>query len=332
MAKRTKKTQTEAAAIVADVEAHALPTEPFSMPAPEADPDYNPETDPLLQPDADEPTPEEIAAVLETIDTTMEHAASAGVVDHETQISSWTPPAEAEEIREELELEAIVDAELNPEPFVVSTEVTGEQTLETVLKTVDEPLVEAEVFRIARAIDQRAAFEADKNAENDNIHKTLKKIRSQLVTKRAARLFLACNVDPAFINRMKNSGSEYNVYAIGKLADVVYGVTDGVVSNAINLACMKSLFAFKRAGLSFSMEAAKGAASKNYAARLDAAVRKHLISHTVAPGTAPTQASSTMQALGTLGIVRATGGKNPTYEILDTPLARKLEEMFAKAA
>jgi hypothetical protein len=66
---------------------------------------------------------------------------------------------------------------------------------------------------------------------------------------------------------------------------------------------------------------------------VDAKVRHHLISHTVAPVTAPTQASSTMlQALATLGMVKATGGgKNPTYEILDTPLTAKLEGMLAAA-
>jgi ABC-type microcin C transport system duplicated ATPase subunit YejF len=56
----------------------------------------------------------------------------------------------------------------------------------------------------------------------------------------------------------------------------------------------------------------------------------HLVRHTVSASTAPTQASSTMQALETLGVVKRSGsGKNPVFEVVDGPLTRKIEELLA---
>ena len=279
------------------------------------------------------PTADEIAAVLETIDPAAETSVTAGVVDHESQAGSWISEETAAEIQlDEVVAELTETAERCEEtiPFPESDEAQA-PTLAQKLASVPDEDVDRGVFKIAASVDDRAAFETEIES-GPNIHSTLKKIRTQLVTKRAARLMLAINVDANFLNRTVHTGARYNVYAAGKLGDIVYGVTDGVVANAINVACMKSLFAFNKAGVPFTMECAKGAASKNYARGLDPSVRKHLISHTVAPGTAPTQASSTMQALVTLGVVKTNGaGKNPTYTVLDTPIAHKLEGMLAAA-
>ncbi len=59
---------------------------------------------------------------------------------------------------------------------------------------------------------------------------------------------LAAQVDPAFINRTLHDGSRYNVYAVDKVADAVKGIADGVISNAINRACMVSLFQCAKPG------------------------------------------------------------------------------------
>jgi hypothetical protein len=209
-------------------------------------------------------------------------------------------------------------------------ESPAELTFQELCAAVSDEDADNMVCTIAAAVDQRAGFEAQKNPDNENIQRTLKKVRSQLVTKRAARVFLVTNVSPDFINREENTGSRYNVYALGKLADVIYGVTDGTISNAINQACMRSLFRFKNAGLDFSMEVAKAAASDKV--RIEPALRKHLVSHTVSASTAPTQASSTMQALETLGVVFATGSKkNPVFHVTDAPIARFLEDKLLAA-
>jgi len=269
------------------------------------------------------------AEVLASIDPAAETAVTAGVIDHDTQLSSW----KSEDQAAAEQLEAVVAELEEPPADVPATKEDEAPTLAQLIARIDEEAAKLRVVQIADAVDRRSAFEIDKNGDNDNIHRTLKKVRTQLVTLRAAKLFEAIHVPTGFINRSVHEGSQYNVYAMGKLADIVFGVTDGVVANAINVACMKSLFAFNKAGVPFTMETAKAAASKNYARTLDASVRKHLISHTVAPGTAPTQASSTMQALVTLGVVTTNGsGKNPTYFLqTEAPITKKLEMMLAAA-
>lgn len=277
-----------------------------------------------------EPSQEEIAAALAEINPEMETATHAGIVDHESQLSSWAPAETIADAIEARELEEAV------------AEATGEFTLpalDTLRAQIPAAAVEHMVWSVANALDQREAFEidaaeAERNDVNPNILRTIKKVRAQMVTKRAASLLCAINVTPEFINREINTGFRYNVYALGKLGDVVYGVTDGQVANAINLACMKTLFSFRRAGIQFDMEVAKGCCSKQYAVKkLSAAVRQHIISHTVSESTAPTQASSTMQALVTLGVVaRSENGKNPSWTLTDAPITQKLAEMFDLAA
>lgn len=279
-----------------------------------------------------------VKEVLASIDQDMETAITAGVVDHETQASSWI----SEEVAAGVQLEQVVQQlealeELPAAEDIAGAEIIRTSTLGELLQLQNDQAVEATVVEIAGQIDDRSGFEAHtasmEGKDDANIQRTLKKVRTQMVTKRAARLLLAVNVTPGFINRQVHTGSAYNVYALGKLGDLIYGVTDGVVANAINQACMRSLFAFKAAGVPFTMECAKASASKQYAKKIDAAVRKHLVSHTVSTTTAPTQASSTMQALCTLGVCKTNGvGKNPTYTVQDTPLAHKLEAMMSLAA
>jgi hypothetical protein len=289
------------------------------------------ETPEVETPASELPSDAEIAAALAEIEPAMETAPVAGVVDHESQYGSWTPVAEAEEAIAERELEEALAMEAGEAP---------EATLDHLRAQVQQREAEIMVWSVRDNLDQREAFEerqAELEAEangkepNANIFRTLKKVRTQMVTMRAAKLLCAIHVDPAFINRTVNTGSRYNVYALGKLSDVIYGVTDGALQNAINLACLRSLFAFERAGEAFTMEAAKGACSKQYALKkLTASVRRHLASHTVSESTAPTQASSTMQALTTLGVVRCDGaGKNPRYWLTDAPITRKLKAMLA---
>jgi hypothetical protein len=234
----------------------------------------------------------------------------------------------------------IEDAETVEEPIqeVQATEASAETvqepqavTFAELRKSFDKEQVEDVVFATASECDERAFFEEAKNADNTNIQRTLKKVRSQLVTMRAAEVLLATSVEPTFINRTLHDGARYNVYALGKLADLVFGVTDGVIANAINIACMKSLFRFRAAGIPFTGEHAKMAASDKIRVA-DKAVRDALVRHTVSASTAPTQASSTMQALETLGVVRREGSsRNPTFTLTGAPIVQKLEEMLKAA-
>lgn len=281
---------------------------------------------------SDEPTAAEIEAALAQIDPDMETAIAAGAIDHASQMNSWAPVEALAEQKETRDLEEAVNYEMGVEPEV---------TLDNLIAKISDDEAKVKVFHIARQLDIREAFQiekadllaAEKGGEPSlNILKTLKAIRQQMVTLRAAKLFSAIKVDPDFMNRSIHAGACYNVYAIPKVADIVYGVTNGVIRNAINIACMKTLFRLHDLEIPMTMEVAKSAASKQYGIKhMNAAIRAHLISHTVAEGTASTQASSTMQALCTLGVVSSNNvGKNPTFTLnADAPITKKLRELIA---
>lgn len=141
-------------------------------------------------------------------------------------------------------------------------------------------------------------------------------------------MLIAAQVDPGFINRSISSGSRYNVYAAEKVADLVGALDGRGVRNQINNAITRSLFACRKAGIPFTGEVAKAAASDKV--RVTGDLKAVLIRHTVSTGTMATQASSTMNALETLDIVENKGNhKHPVYELTDTPQTERLELALA---
>jgi hypothetical protein len=243
--------------------------------------------------------------------------------------------AEAEVLAHEATETVLEDqATESPETLeeTVEREDAAQRSFRELMNAHDEIAVQGMTARITAAIDARSAFETEKHGSHHNIHKTLNKVRKALMWKDTSRVMLAAQVDPSFINRTLHDGSRYNVYAVDKVADAVKGIADGVISNAINRACMVSLFQMRKAGLPFTGEVAKACASDKH--HIDLAIRKHLLRHTVSASTAPTQASSTMQALETLGIVKREGSsRNPTFTLTDSPITKRLEEvLFQKAA
>ena len=235
------------------------------------------------------------AAVLEAV---VAHLEATEVQEPEATVSA--PPATEQSFKELLDAVALDDADL-------------------MLRATSE------------ALDERAMFEDTKNPDNLNIHRTIKKVRASLVRTYAAKVMIAAGQEPAFINRSLMDGSCYNVYAIGKYADLVDALAGSGMHNAINIAVTRSLFAFAKAGLEFNGEMAKAAASDKI--RVAETVKRHLVRHTVSASTAPTQASSTMQALETLKVVRVEGSrKHPVYKLLDTPAARRMQEVVEAMA
>lgn len=184
---------------------------------------------------------------------------------------------------------------------------------------------------MAAQLDARLEFEERKSLETgkDNIFRNLSKTRGKLVAAYApSATFCALDIDPAFFNRVLHDGSRYSVYAANKLADLCEGLVNSGLANAINQAIVRSLFAVEAAGGQFTMELAKAACSKQY--RVDSPYSRNLIRHSVSTSTAPTQASSTMQALQTLGVVRLVSSrKNAAYEVVDGPATRRLKEVIA---
>jgi hypothetical protein len=215
--------------------------------------------------------------------------------------------------------------EATPAPFVP---VVIDGDLGALVDAVSEDDRKNMAAKVHAEFDARQKFEAMKNAENEKIQTNLKNYASKLGSLGAAGILTAISVDPAFINREISAGSRFNVYAIDKVNDLVAALETGVMRNAINIAIMKSLFKFRAAGVAFTGIAANAAVSDKI--RVEKAMKDLLVRHTVSAATAPTQASSTMAALHTLGIVSNRGSKkHPHWELTDTPQTRRLEALLA---
>lgn len=187
----------------------------------------------------------------------------------------------------------------------------------------------AMALKVSAAIDERKAFELAKDPNNANIQRTLKKAAAQLSMPSACKAMEVTGFELGQLNRVKNAGSRYNVYAFGKLADVLNGVVNGAIGNKINNACLRSLLKCHKAGITFTMETAKLAASDKIRVT-DKNLAACLVRHTVSASTAPTQASSTMQALTDLGIVSRGGSeKQPIFSLTSAPIVAKLESILA---
>ena len=227
-------------------------------------------------------------------------------------------------------VEALEASEAVSEPEASEGEPTDPvASFDDVLASISQEERIAATVAMANAVDERAAFEAA--GGNENIQKSLKAARIAFTMPDAGAVLLACGVDEAFVNRSVHDGKRYNVYALGKLADAVNGLAKGAVTNRINNAIMRSLFAARKANIPFTGEMAKAAASDKI--RLaDKKIEAILVRHTVSTVTAATQASSTMQALETLGLVARSGHKNPVYTLTNSPAVARLEQVLSQAA
>lgn len=208
---------------------------------------------------------------------------------------------------------------------------TAPASFKDIAAGISKNRIETARKKLAGAYETRAKVEREKNPENDKIHDSLKASCNVLSKDVALRVLLAAEAAPDFIMQSSSEGKHYNVYAGQKVADLVQALDSGVMKNAINNAITRSLFAFRAAGEQFTGEMARAAASDKI--RVQGQIAKMLVRHTVSASTAPTQMSSTMQALQTLGIVKNTGTRRePIYELTDTPQTRRLEEIVSKAA
>lgn len=185
---------------------------------------------------------------------------------------------------------------------------------------------------IVMSFEDRINFEKAQPGLSSKMIPNLEAEQKKMATIGAAGLFLAMDIDPAFINREVSTGSRFNVYALQKVNDLIVALDGGFLQNAINRAIVASLFNFRDAGIPFTGAAALAAVSDKVKA--DRAITKHLVRHTVSANTASTQKSSTMTALKTLGIVENTGARgNEVWTLTDTPATRRLEEVIrGKAA
>lgn len=224
------------------------------------------------------------------------------------------------------QIEAYEDQTVHETEAKSEPKTSSSNNFEEIAKSFSNEDVQDTVARIGHELSERTHFEELTDPENANIHRTLKKVRGSLERSHAARVMLAACLSPSFINRTLMEGSRFNVYSLDKVADIIDGLAGSYLANKINRAIVPSLFKVTDAGYPFSNETAKAAASDKI--RVSPELERLLTRHTVSASTAPTQVSSTMNALEVLGIVKINGSrKNATYQLLDTPQARHLRKV-----
>lgn len=198
-------------------------------------------------------------------------------------------------------------------------------------KKVEDEAVKTRAAQLVANVDERAARETAKKADNDKIQNTLRVLRGKVGRSSFARFAITANVPENFILRSVRSTEMFNVYAVGKLVNLSDMVMLGSEAgwNEINRAIVASLFKCEKAGVEFSHKMAIAATSRQIA--IDANLSKHLVRYTVSPSTSTTQASSTMQALATCGVVSKYENEAGAdcYRLTETPLTAAFREMFA---
>ena len=220
-----------------------------------------------------------------------------------------------------------LEAPVADEPAAPVTD-EPQKTLAELLNDVTEEDKTLMLARIAKAFDTRAATEQAQNPANTNIQDTLKKGIKKMALPGIAAMICATGVDPDVINRSIVEGKRFNVYGIDKLNDLLHGLNSGHFQNAINQAVMRSMFKFRKAGVAFTGMMVQAAISDKVI--VDKAMNALLVRHTVSAATAPTQASSTMNALVALGVVVNKGSaKYPIWELTNAPVVAELEKRFA---
>lgn len=214
------------------------------------------------------------------------------------------------------------------ETMAKTPKTTEAQNLTQMTEAVSAGRIKRQMAKIADQFDAREAFELKVAPANTSIQAKLKTYRAKIAMPGIAALTLAAEIDPAFLNRATNetSGKRFNVYAIAKVADLLTGINSGVIKNAANKCIVASLFKCEAAKVPFTGQAAQGCISANL--KIDKVFDGLLERHTAAPGTAPTQSSSTMNALAVIGAVENKGSaKHPIWQLTETPIVARLREL-----
>jgi hypothetical protein len=144
--------------------------------------------------------------------------------------------------------------------------------------------------------------------DNANIQKTLAGIRADLDHDAIVATMIAANVPAEFINQAERGNARFNVYAAEKVANVARVLAGAGRLNHYTRAIVASAYRCAAAGLPFTHADAVAACSlevKADPAKPLVRYEKH-----VAPNTASTQASSSIAALKTFGVL--TEGKTPS--------------------
>lgn len=208
------------------------------------------------------------------------------------------------------------------------TPVFTEGDFSVLRKTVDSVIVEEVSQAVGAEFDRRMTFHKDTDVENTNIQKNLGIYRRQMSAPHTASVLVTCSTDISFINRTKRGEQCFNVYSIDKVGRLVNQMVLGVANNKYNDAIFKSMWNFMKAGVQFTSDHAKAAISDKIRVT-DSQIKSLLVRHTVKPGTASTQASSSLRAMEVLGIARNAGTeKKQVWVLNDNPQMRAIAASY----
>jgi hypothetical protein len=268
---------------------------------------------------------EECIAQLDAIDDALE---SDTVTEEDlNEIASITAEPIATQAEEDEAEEEPASVEAEEEPETVEAEASSD--LNTIIKGVSVRRAKGMSDKLVNQFAIRAEFEKQTSPANTSIQKKLIAYQGKLVLPAVTALMVAIDLDPTFVNRsLSGSGKRFNIYAIDKVADLVMALNTGAFRNAINRCVISSMFRFEKANEPFSQNSAQAAASHHI--KVGSTHSGLLVRHTVSESTAPTQASSTMNALLALKVVKNTGSvKHPVWAMIESPTRSRLLEIVS---
>lgn len=235
-------------------------------------------------------------------------------------------------IEAEVHAPAVDEADEAPavDDAVVMPHVAGD--LKEMVSNITEEVKVTKQAEVNAEFASRIAFEQAQPGLSSKMVPNLEAAQKKMATLGTAGIFCAIDIDPTFINREVSTGSRFNVYALQKINDLVTALDAGFLQNPINRAMLLSLFNFRDAGVPFNGDAALAAVSDKV--KVERAIAKHLVRHTVSANTASTQKSQVVNALQVMGVVTSNKlrGKAEVFTLTDTPQTRRLEDVLRKAA
>lgn len=159
---------------------------------------------------------------------------------------------------------------------------------------------------IQTSIALRKTYEANANADNLNIQKTLSGIAQDFSHEAVVSVMHAANVDANFINRQERKNKRFNVYSAQKVSNIALSAASAATLNAYTR--MIFLTALKLTKASLSMTHKDAQASLCVDLRCDAHKDAFVVRYakTIAANTADTQSSSSINALQMFDVLKET--------------------------
>lgn len=180
---------------------------------------------------------------------------------------------------------------------------------------------------LVAAMGDRAAYELGKDPGNDNIQSTIADLRKSVDHDMIAYVMLVAELPAGFINISERRTARFNVYSAQKVVNIARAVAAAERINHYSRAILLSAIALQNAGL--AMTHADAAAACSLSVRTSPSREKLLVKYGkhVAPNTASTQSSSSLNALRMMNVIGETrSADNETCYLVDlaSPITEKL--------